>query len=136
MDYLSLLQQIFEVCIIPLLGVLTTFLVKYISTKINEVQGNVDSATLKKYLDMLNSTITTCVISTNQTYVDSLKSQGKFDLDAQQKAFQMTYEAVTNILSEEAKKYLTEAVGDLEEYIIKQIEAEVNVQKAVKSDAV
>ena len=36
MDYLSLLQQIFEVCIIPLLGILTTFLVKYISDQSKE----------------------------------------------------------------------------------------------------
>lgn len=85
---------------------------------------------------MLESTITTCVISTNQTYVDSLKAQGKFDLNAQQQAFQMTYEAVLKILTEDAKVYLTEAVGDLDEYITKQIEAQVNVQKAVKTNAV
>lgn len=85
---------------------------------------------------MLKSTITTCVISTNQTYVDSLKAQGKFDLEAQQTAFTMTYEAVLELLSDEAKKYLIEAFGDLEAYIIKQIEAEVNIQKAVTANAV
>lgn len=131
MDYLSLLQQIFEVCIIPLLGILTTFLVKYISSKINQVQTSTDNELLDKYLTLLNDTITTCVISTNQIYVDSLKQQGKFDLDAQQKAFQMTYDSVMNILTDEAKKYLTEALGDLEEYLTKTIEAEVNIQKAV-----
>lgn len=85
---------------------------------------------------MLKSTITTCVISTNQTYVDSLKAQGKFDLEAQQVAFTMTYEAVLELLSDEAKKYLIEAFGDLEAYITKQIEAEVNIQKAVTTNAV
>lgn len=85
---------------------------------------------------MLKSTITTCVISTNQTYVDSLKAQGKFDLEAQQTAFTITYEAILELLSDEAKKYLTEAFGDLETYITKQIEAEVNIQKAVSINAV
>ena len=136
MDYLALLQQIFEVCIIPLLGILTTFLVKYLNSKINETQTKVDNDVLDKYLEMLKSTITTCVISTNQTYVDSLKAQGKFDLEAQQTAFTMTYEAVLELLSDEAKKYLIEAFGDLEAYIIKQIEAEVNIQKAVTANAV
>ena len=34
-----------------------------------------------------------------------------------------------NILSEEAKKYLTVAVGDLNLYITQKIEAEVNANK-------
>lgn len=136
MDYLALLQQIFEVCVIPLLGILTTFLVKYLNSKISETQTKVDNDVLDKYLEMLKSTITTCVISTNQTYVDSLKAQGKFDLEAQQTAFTMTYEAVLELLSDEAKKYLVEAFGDLEAYITKQIEAEVNIQKAVTTNAV
>ena len=125
-----------RVCIIPLLGILTTFLVKYLNSKINETQTKVDNDVLDKYLEMLKSTITTCVISTNQTYVDSLKAQGKFDLEAQQTAFTMTYEAVLELLSDEAKKYLIEAFGDLETYITKQIEAEVNIQKAVSANAV
>lgn len=134
-DYLELLQQIFEVCVIPLLGILTTFLVKYLQSKIGEVQQTTSDKILEKYLTMLSSTITTCVISTNQTYVDSLKAQGKFDLEAQQVAFQMTYEAVISILGDEAVKYLTEALGDLEQYITKEIEANVNTQKAVTANA-
>jgi hypothetical protein len=35
------------------------------------------------------------------------------------------------ILTEDAKKYITKAVGDLEEYIINQIEAEVVMTKKV-----
>ena len=33
MDYMALLQEIFQVCIIPLLGVLTTYLVMFIKNK-------------------------------------------------------------------------------------------------------
>ena len=33
MDWFNLLTQIFEVCIIPLLGILTTYIVKYIQVK-------------------------------------------------------------------------------------------------------
>ena len=36
MDKLSILQQIFEVCIIPLLGILTAYIVQYIKAKSNE----------------------------------------------------------------------------------------------------
>ena len=37
---------------------------------------------LSKYIEMLSNTICECVIATNQTYVDSLKKQGKFDVEA------------------------------------------------------
>lgn len=125
----ELISQIFEVCILPLLGVLTGFLIKWISAKSNSLIENSNSAAQKKYLTMLNETITSCVIATTQTYVSSLKSQGKFDAEAQKKAFNMTYEAVMSLLTEEATKYLNETVGDLQLYITQKIEADVNLNK-------
>lgn len=132
MEYTILISNIFQVCIIPLLGVLTTFFMKWVNAKSAEIQTNINDATLKKYMEMLTSTITDCVIATNQTYVESLKAQGKFDVAAQQRAFELTSKAVMEILSEEAKIYLTSAVGDLNAYITKKIEAEVNINKISK----
>jgi len=34
---------------------------------------------VNKYVKMLSDIITKCVIATNQTYVETLKKQGKFD---------------------------------------------------------
>lgn len=132
MEWTELLADIFQICILPLLGVLTTFFVKWVNMKSAEIQTNVDDATLKKYMDMLTQTISDCVIATNQTYVESLKQQGKFDLDAQKEAFNLTKDAVLAILSTEAQTYLSTAVGDLNAYITKKIEAEVNLNKPVK----
>ena len=132
MEYTILISNIFQVCIIPLLGVLTTFFMKWVNAKSAEIQANINDATLKKYMEMLTSTITDCVIATNQTYVESLKAQGKFDAAAQAQAFELTSKAVMEILSEEAKIYLISAVGDLNAYITKKIEAEVNINKAPK----
>lgn len=129
MDWLELLFQIFEVCIIPLLGVLTAFIVKYIQAKTVEINGKHDSDILAKYVMMLSETITECVIATNQTYVESLKAQGAFDAEAQKIAFQKTFDAVMLVLSNEAKEYLTAAYGDLAAYITNKIEAEVNLNK-------
>ena len=129
MYYNDLITSIFQVCIIPLLSVLTAFFVKWVNVKSNEIKVNIDDATLVKYIDMLNSTIADCVIATNQTYVEALKQQGKFDIEAQKTAFQMTSKAVLDILSDDAKEYLTAAVGDLNVYITKKIEAEVNLNK-------
>ena len=129
MEYSEIITSIFQVCIIPLLGVLTTFFVKWVNAKSEEIQMNIDDATMKKYVDMLADTITDCVIDTNQTYVERLKQQGKFDMNAQREAFSLTSAAVMEILSDEAKVYLTAAVGDLNAYITQKIEAEVNINK-------
>ena len=129
MDWLNLLTQIFEVCIIPLLGILTTYVVKYIQVKSAEITRNTDNTLIDKYTRMLADTISACVLATNQTYVETLKKQGNFDAEAQKNAFNMTLDAVMSILSEDAKEYLSEAFGDLNSYIASQIEASININK-------
>lgn len=130
MDWLNILQQIFELCIIPLLAIITRSLVIYISTKKDELKNKTDNELAKKYLDLLNDTIANCVIATNQTYVEALKKENAFTADAQKAAFEKTYQAVIVTLSEEAQKYLPEVVGDLRTYITQKIEASVNQNKA------
>lgn len=130
MDWLNILQQIFQLCIIPLLAIITRSLVIYISTKKDELKNKTDNELAKKYLDLLNDTIANCVIATNQTYVEALKKENAFTADAQKAAFEKTYQAVIATLSEEAQKYLPEVVGDLQTYITQKIEASVNQNKA------
>ena len=129
MDWMNLLYDIFDLCIVPLMGVLVVYLVQYIKTKGNEISTNVDSELASKYIVMLTTTIADCVVATNQTYVESLKKEGKFDKDAQAKAFQMTYDAVMDILTDDAKEYLANFYGDLTLYLTKRIEAEVVANK-------
>lgn len=129
MEWLAILYKIFEVCVIPLLGVLTVYIVKFIQKKTQELNSKNENELMNKYLTMLSNTIIDCVIATNQTYVESLKKQGKFDLEAQKIAFEMTYNAVINVLSSDAKTYLSNIYGDLNKYITNMIEAEVNKNK-------
>ena len=136
MEWSIIINEIFQVCLIPLLGILTTYLVKYIQVKSEEIQlknkereDSEYSKNLNKYIQMLTDTITKCVIATNQTYVEALKKEGKFDLKAQEVAFQKTLLAVQAMLTTEAKQYLTEFYGDLDIYIAQAIEAAVNKNK-------
>lgn len=131
MNWAEILQQIFELCIIPLFGILTGCLIKVIKNKTNELSAESKNALTEKYINMLSQTITDCVIATNQTYVDSLKGHDAFNYDAQKEAFNRTYQAVMTILSEEAKEYLAAVYGDLNAYITTKIESEVNLNKGV-----
>ena len=129
MDWMNLLYDIFDLCIVPLMGVLVVYLVQYIKAKGNEIAANVDSELASKYILMLTTCISDCVVATNQTYVEALKKEGKFDKEAQNKAFHMTYNAIMDILTEDAKEYLNNFYGDLSLYLSKRIEAEVVANK-------
>ena len=126
MNNLIILQQIFEVCIVPLLGILTAFLVQYIKSKTQEIAASTDSELSIKYSKLISDTIISCIIATNQTYVDSLKNKDVFTKEAQQEAFIKTRDAVLDILNEDSKKYISESFGDVEKYLTVQIEAIVN----------
>lgn len=125
----EIIAQIFEICIIPILAILTRYLIKYLQSRSDELSAATDDKTTQKYISMITSTVESCVIATNQTYVDSLKQQGKFDAEAQKIAFDKTLAAVLAILSEDAKKYIQESTSDINVYLTQLIESSVNANK-------
>ena len=129
MDWMKIISDLFELVVLPLLGIGTIYLINLIKVKIQELKQKKDNEIYHKYLDMVEDTIVQCVLATTQTYVDSLKKQGAFDADAQKLAFTKTYTNVMKILSEEAKEYLNTALGDLETYVYNRIEANVKLSK-------
>ena len=129
LDWMRILQQVVEVCLIPLLGLLTSYIIMYIKAKNKQFKQQVDNDLYAKYMDMLEETIVNCVIATNQTYTEALKKQNAFTAEAQKEAFAKTYNAVMAILSQDAVEYLTAFVGDLDLFIKQKIEAEVSENK-------
>lgn len=129
MNWTELISSIFQVCLIPLLGILTKYLITFISMKAEEMKQKTSNETAQKYISMASETIMACVLATNQTYVESLKAQGKFDKEAQEIAFNKTLEAVLLLMNDEVKEYITEVFGDLNAYLTTQIEAAVNGTK-------
>lgn len=123
------MAQLFDLVIVPLLAALTVYAVKWINAQANNLKTKTDNDVLDKYLEMLANTVSKCVIATNQTYVETLKKEGKFDAEAQKVAFEKTYDAVMSIISIDIVEYLTEFVGDFETFLMQSIEAEVNANK-------
>lgn len=121
----QILATVFEVCIIPLLSLLTGYLIKWIRSKAEHVKAQTSNELYQKYIDMLANTISNCVLATQQTYVDSLKKAGSFGPEEQKIAFQNTLAAVRAQLSSEAYDYLNEIMGDLDGFISQQIESKV-----------
>lgn len=135
MEWAVIINEVFTVVLIPLLGLITKYVIEFLHAKREEAKSKTDNDTLKKYIDMLDATITRAVIATNQTYVDALKERGDFGPEAQKEALTKTYEAVMAVLNLETINYLNEAVGDLQSYIMTGIESQVNIQKKIRGDS-
>ena len=125
----NILTTVFTLVIIPVLGILTKYVVAWLAAKAEELKGQTENELYWKYIEMLQTTVTKCVLTTQQTYVDALKKEGKFDLEAQEKAFLQTFNAVKDLLAEEALDYLDVMIPDLDEYITNLIESQIYINK-------
>lgn len=126
---MELLQEIAQVCLVPLFTVLTGYFIKWVNVKKEELKLATDDANKKGIIDLVGNVVTECVLATNQTYVKSLKKENIFTKEAQQEAFKLTYDAIGKILSQEAQEYIIATYGDYEAYITNKIEAEINAHK-------
>lgn len=122
-------KEILEYVLIPLLIILTRYLIVFIDAKRKELKEKTNNELANKYIDMIYNTVTNCVIATNQTYVDSLKEQGNFDKEAQIKAFNETLTAIKAMLSKDALEYIHSITEDTDFYLGQLIEASVRDQK-------
>lgn len=65
MDLVTIIPVIFQVCLIPLLAILTKYITAWIQIKINELTDQKNDATFTKYMTLLQDTVISCVIATN-----------------------------------------------------------------------
>lgn len=75
------------------------------------------------------SAVVSAVGFVGQTFVESLKREGSFDTIAQQAALTKAKEAALNIMDMSARKWLDEAVEDIDEWLTVQIENAIKQSK-------
>lgn len=102
---------------------------KFIASKRKEVVNRIDNEKLNKYLntaiDILDKTINT----TNATFVDKLKQEGKFTKDKALEAYNATKQQFEQIIGEESKQIITEMMNDYDTWLKVQIESLVASKK-------
>lgn len=129
MDWNEILTILFKVCIIPLAGVVGAYVIALIKSKTAEIQKKTNNELLKQCIETLEMTVINAVVATNQTYVGALKGENAFTVEAQKEAFNKTYVAVMNSLTEDTKKGLEQVTADLTGYVTELIEAKVSELK-------
>lgn len=125
MEWNVVIMKVFELCIIPLLGAVTIYVVNLIKKRVDALTKESNNVLANKYLEGLEATVINCIKATNQTYVETLKKEGSFDKAAQEEAFKKTYEAVMAIVTDDAQKYLQEITKDVPTLVTNLIEAKI-----------
>ena len=116
--------------ILPALATIITGLVSWgVSALVSWLKSKVKNANLQAALETVQNIVTSTVYYVTQTYVDSLKKAGKFDAEAQEKAFKMAYDTIIEQLTVEQKTALQSVCTDVEAYIIALIESTVKITK-------
>lgn len=125
----EILFALLQAILITVIPIITTYVCKFLFTKGSEVQNKVKDETAKQFLTEAVDAVTTAVIATNQTYVDTLKKSDKFTADNQREAFQKAYDTAKSIMSKEAKDFIELAYGSLNDWLTVNIEAQVKLAK-------
>lgn len=125
----EILIDIYEILIYPLLGAVALYVTLYLKNKSQALIQRQNNDDLEAQLNVLNTIVDNCVLSTKQAYVDNMKKNGSFDETAQKMVFKITYDAVMASLTEETKKGLSGIIKDLPKYISDLIEARVHINK-------
>ena len=119
---LNIISVIVTAIILPLISYLGLRLTTYLNNKIKDEKT-------KTLLTKATEIVTNAVRSVFQTYVESLKAEGKFDEHSQNVALKKAKDIVQAEFGDDIKNFISENYGDLTEWITNQIEATINLLK-------
>jgi hypothetical protein len=100
-------------------------LMQFINGKIDVAQTKVKNEKVNWLIDKTQDVITTAVQSVSQTYVSTLKNEGKFDGVAAQEAKKRALEIIDELLTIDARKAIESTYGDVDTYINHAVEEAV-----------
>lgn len=125
----EILTTLIQVVVIPAIPVLVGYLVKYLKAKADQTSTAIDNELVRRYLQEATDAVLQAVTYTAQTYVDTLKAQGKFDEAAQKTAFNKAKDVALSLLTEDAKQLIVDLYGDITVWLETKIEQTVKEQK-------
>ena len=111
---------------VPVILFMLGILVRYICKRIG---NKTENEFVKFIMDEICKRVKYAVQFVNQTYVNALKKEGKFDLDAQKQAFNTAYQTIIETLSAEALDYIESISGDSSKFLEVLIERYVAEEK-------
>ena len=118
-----------ENILIPLLVTIITICICMMTNKVAKDAARTAPSKYSEIIYGLENIVSKAVITTNQTFVNELKKQGKFDKEAMQEAYKRTYESIIASLSQSFFEYIDEENVDIDMLLKNMIETSVNWNK-------
>lgn len=119
---LNIISVVVTTVILPLISYAGARFIAWLNTKIKDENA-------KQQLTVATGIVTNAVRSVFQTYVEALKKNGTFDKESQKVALIKAKNDALAQMSDEIKDYISKNYGDLETWIITQIESTINILK-------
>ncbi len=129
MDIKQNIQEILYLIITGIVPLLITYGIIFLKVKIKEQEKKLENDQLIKYIDAATDAISKAVLTVSQTYVDTLKKEGKFDAEAQKTAKQMAIDKAKTLITAESKAAIETLYTDFEAYLNDAIESLVKENK-------
>ena len=115
--------------LIPLLITIITICICMMTSKVAKSAAESAPSKYSQIIYGLENIVNKAVITTNQTFVNELKKQGKFDKEAMQEAYRRTYESIVASLSQSFFEYIDKETIDIDALLKNMIETSVNWNK-------
>lgn len=115
-QFYAVLWSAVGIIITGIAGWLVAVITSFFNSKIKDKK-------LAKMASDITTIIVNAVSSVFQTFVDTLKKNGKFDEKAQIEAKEKALTIINSQLTEELKQYIQDNFGDIQEYLMNRIEA-------------
>lgn len=125
----DMLRSIIYIVLTAILPILVQYIVKFINMKVDELSVNIKSEKAKMYINAIVDAISIAVVSVNQTYVDSLKQDGKFDEESAYAAKNLAMMRAKELISKDTEKFIEMMYGDFDKYLENAIESYVRREK-------
>ncbi|MCL2087840.1 MAG: hypothetical protein FWH05_09660 [Oscillospiraceae bacterium] len=125
----EMLMNLLQAVLVAATPIVTAYIVKLLNAKAEEAKEAMNNELASKYITEAKDAISTAVLFVEQKFTEELKESGNFSAANQIEALKMALFEARSLMSVEAKRFLEEVYGDLDNYLKSKIEAEVKLLK-------
>lgn len=123
--YERIIITVIAVILVPVLTYGVGKLSELINAEVAKIQNAEVQAAIRKAIEAVEQ----AVLYVMQTYVDSLKNAGKFDIDAQKEAFERAKKNANMLIDKKTQELLADQYGSFSYWLNTRIEQTVRGNK-------
>ena len=120
---------ILQALILAVTPILAGYIIQFVKAKAASLRQSTDNSFIWNIINLIEGIVANVVAYVQQTYVDNLKKDGKFDAEEQKIAFVKAYNSALELISEEQKALIESLFGNFGDWLSILIEAAVHNQK-------